>query len=518
MRFSLCISILAVAFLSGCKPVLTEVSPIGSTYSNEPVYTFSSTAEGQLVLGGACASSATTATKGSNTIAFEVLGAGLYDDCTIQLQDASGNESNILNVSSFEITLAAEQFFPVSRSDSSPDAELWKSEPDGTMRLVKNINESSGSDPEQFIEQQGRVFFISNDGIHGDELWVTDGTEAGTFMVKDINPGMGTSRPGYFSRFGDKLLFVADDGVTGSEVWVTDGTEAGTRLVKDIRAGSFGAAVKYPVVFGDQVYFHANNGLEGFELWASDGTPEGTYMVKDIIPGPDSGRPYYLTVFKDELYFRGESEQWVHELWKSDGTESGTVTVKDVSPACAGVNSCFVEYNDKLYFRGLEEEYGSEVWVTDGTTEGTHILIDVRTGSAQSSPQEIMVFNDKLYFTAYDEANGYGLWESDGTSDGTALLTPVGSTGNSTVFNNTLYFTSGVETWKTDGTVEGTIKVSDQDLLDGAKVLGGRLFFKRYNENTDHIELWFTESSLESAQPVEDGDARYIFKDELTGS
>lgn len=39
------------------------------------------------------------------------------------------------------------------------------------------------------------------------------------------------------------VLFTADDGVGGVELWKTDGTDAGTVLVKDIRAGSAGSDV-----------------------------------------------------------------------------------------------------------------------------------------------------------------------------------------------------------------------------------------------------------------------------------
>ena len=46
-----------------------------------------------------------------------------------------------------------------------------------------------GSDPSGVVDVGGTAFFTANDGIHGEELWKTDGTEAGTVLVKNITPG-----------------------------------------------------------------------------------------------------------------------------------------------------------------------------------------------------------------------------------------------------------------------------------------------------------------------------------------
>ena len=82
------------------------------------------------------------------------------------------------------------------------------------------------------------MFFTAGDGAHGPELWKSDGTEAGTVLVKDIHPGAGGySSPSSLTGVGGTLFFAADDGTHGSELWKSDGTEAGTVLVKDINAG-----------------------------------------------------------------------------------------------------------------------------------------------------------------------------------------------------------------------------------------------------------------------------------------
>jgi ELWxxDGT repeat protein len=85
--------------------------------------------------------------------------------------------------------------------------------------LVKDINtrtERGGSSrPSQLCNVNGTLFFVSNDGVNGPELWKTDGTAAGTVMVKDIYPGMGGRGPSNLTNVNGTLFFSANDGANG---------------------------------------------------------------------------------------------------------------------------------------------------------------------------------------------------------------------------------------------------------------------------------------------------------------
>ena len=88
----------------------------------------------------------------------------------------------------------------------------------------------------QLAKFDDRVLFQANDGVTGQELWVSDGTEAGTVRVKDIASGPASSNPNGFVRFGNDAYFTADDGINGPALWKTDGTEEGTVMVKPVAA------------------------------------------------------------------------------------------------------------------------------------------------------------------------------------------------------------------------------------------------------------------------------------------
>src|SRR5262245_16256098 len=144
--------------------------------------------------------------------------------------------------------------------------------------------------PGSLVNVNGTLFFAADDGVHGRELWKSDGTAAGTVMLKDINPN-GVSNPDSMVNVNGIVFFTAHNGTNGRELWKADGTEYGTVLVKDINPGAVGSYSNGLTNVNGTLFFAANDGTNGMELWKSNGTPLGTVQVANIRPAGNGSVP-----------------------------------------------------------------------------------------------------------------------------------------------------------------------------------------------------------------------------------
>ncbi len=247
-------------------------------------------------------------------------------------------------------------------SDDNDGFELWKS--DGTAAgtvLVKNIR------PYNLTVLGNTLFFTAFDSVNGFELWKSDGTAAGTVLVKDINPGslgsVGFSTQRTVVGNTLTLFFTADNGVNGLELWKSDGTAAGTVLVRDIRAGSSSSNLENLTAVGSTLFFTVDDGVNGKELWKSDGTAAGTVLVRDIRAGSSSSNPGNLTAVGNTLFFTANDGVNGEELWRSDGTAAGTVLVADTRPgASSSIPRNLRAVGSTLFFSADNGVNGAELW------------------------------------------------------------------------------------------------------------------------------------------------------------
>jgi ELWxxDGT repeat protein len=275
-------------------------------------------------------------------------------------------------------TLSGNNFFYGSSKFISVDSE------DGTTKILKNFQPGSSSASygadgdmlgDKFIFQLGLWGTTYN---FGNEYWITDNTENGTHLLKDINPAPGESGVGSIGNaiFNDLFFFSGDDGTTGLEPWISDGTEVGTKLLVDVNPGATGSDVYWFVQLDDGVYFTADDGTHGIELWKTDGTPENTAMASDLVPGQGSLIPEQLTKVGNQFYFVGKEENIGWRIWKSDGTENGTFPVVTTNASTDDVSKPDKLYaaGNKLFYVAADATHGSQIFATSGTPETTFML------------------------------------------------------------------------------------------------------------------------------------------------
>jgi ELWxxDGT repeat protein len=383
---------------------------------------------------------------------------------------------------------------------------LWKSEGAISTRLgtvqatskVRAIRQGATStEISELTDVNGTLYFAANDGVNGTELWKSDGTAAGTVLVKDINTTVGgSSQPRFLTAVGDTLYFVASTQGNNFELWRSDGTTAGTVQVAELGAGLAGSSPESLININGTLFFTANDGVTGRELYRLSPGSTGPQRL-DIAPGISNAFPENLTVVNNTgLYFTAVTGANGLEIWKI-GADGNPVPLREIRPGSFDSGAAnLTAIGGDLYFTAFDSNFRNQLWRID--TANADALTQLTSVDGGSNPSNLVNVNGTLFFSASNGVSGRQIWSTNGIAAGTEARTNIDfdevNPENLVDVNGVLYFTandgeSGNELWRynpadsnpqaelVSDIIPGDIGSNPQELTN----ISGRLFFRADN-------------------------------------
>jgi ELWxxDGT repeat protein len=335
----------------------------------------------------------------------------------------------------------------------------------GASPLGVNVQKLGGP-PQPFL---GHVAFYGRTSdaqgqIH-DQIWLTDGTAAGTFSLGvDATPG--------FLATSSLLYFEGIDAAHGAELWVSAGTPESTNLLFDEVPGPQPGGAARITAFGNGAIFESWG--DGQKIWPTDGTMAGTKFVTQTDTYGLQSPPMPMAKGLGLAFFDGAQPSAPYTLYRTDGTAAGTFAI--VTGAVAQFHDDLaLTFGGRVYLGGPTSGLVS----TDGTLAGTQPF------SAYSDARPITALAQRFLFDA-TQFGQESIFASDGTPGGTVALVPGGIADFAWVkLGARVYLAlsrNGVrQLWVTDGTIAGTSLVapgvSISNAYPGLDLINNRVYF-----------------------------------------
>ena len=339
---------------------------------------------------------------------------------------------------------------PIVKAFGENEPAGFFTSPPSNPRMIDINSQSLRGRPYQksFVDLNGILYFNSYDGTHGLELWRSDGTSEGTWLVKDLLPRYSDGLLSDLTKFGEHIYFVGSDGTTeGFGLYKSDGTDVGTTRLKSLPTPPdyYFQVINPKVVCSNLLYFIHND-----TLYRTDGTGDGTFILKDTATNP--------ICFQNKVFFNSKASAGDanYQLWQSDGSLAGTqVFGSNVNPLekeVVGAALFFTTYDSV--------NQNTDLHRTDGTTI-TPVKSFYSNDAGRVVLNELTAWNEQLFFIAYDDSSGSNLWKSNGSTDGTVIVKDMIPAASSDFLRNLtpagafLYFSAndgvhGEELWRTD--------------------------------------------------------------------
>jgi ELWxxDGT repeat protein len=369
-------------------------------------------------------------------------------------------------------------------SDAATGVELYRTNgTSGGTTLVKDINPGPANG---FIGNSAIVgnelFFRGNNGVNGDEPWKSNGTAVGTVMIEDINPGSANGfvhgspyNHGDVISYNGLLYFTARTSANGKEPWVSDGTAAGTLMLKDVETGAAESRwILWAIGHDGAVYFILQPAFTwDFEnsalLWKTSGTTASTVSLATLHKDFEGGDITYrnpFRIYKNKIYFFAHQTvgDGPHYLWVSDGTTLGTFEVADMNDwRSISPYKFFEVVGDYMFFNTSVDGNPSGLYRSDGTAAGTGVWYYPNSAAQFRPPTKFTEVSDMLFYADHDAPPDEGGLVDDPDdyfhlfqNDGETWQSMRTMYGVSTVGTNNIVDYNGVVAFTTQNDQEGS--------------------------------------------------------------
>jgi len=377
--------------------------------------------------------------------------------------------------------------------------------------LVRDINVtgldlSPGSPgPENFLVEQGKLFFLAGRGGSDLEPWVSDGTAVGTQQLADLCPGSCAFPVRWLAGLGGAAFFGASPAPSSPnrQLWRSDGTRAGTIALTDSSVSLIpGADASAAAVAHGLLFFEACTAAgPGCSLWESDGSPAGTQPVPNYGGGALGSNPLAAG---NRVYVATQAG----EVWVSDGTAGGTAPLAGLPVPFSLIDAAVAQ--DRIFFVGA-----GGIWVAGpngGAARKVPQVAPIHPGAS------LVTVGRHAYFVVRDTSGVPQLWVTDGTAAGTARVSSFtadeaqqfplvgGALAVAEVAGRVLFMSSSVDQasrrlWAVSGPSGTMVQLADVSPLSPLAALPGRAFYvtsSAHGENGNEYDLWSTEGSAGS--------------------
>jgi ELWxxDGT repeat protein len=344
-----------------------------------------------------------------------------------------------------------------SANDGAHGRELWVSDgTEGGTHIVKDIAPGgNSSNPNHLFAIGSKLVFTAFQPGIGWGMWATDGTEAGTVLINDVETANTADEYSYnwgatYCVVGSTLYFNATNAAHGSALWKTDGTAAGSRVVKNIAPGGAGGTPIAMTTMGGKLYYTSRD--DNSQLWVSDGTDGGTVQYTNAFWYCD-----FTTAIGGLVYVRATNGSMTNGMWVTDGDPSH-LTLLSTTLSAAGF---YVERGGFAYMNpDAPSPYSYRPLVgSDGTPGGTGVVADVSC----NIPYTV---GNTLYFSSPINDASARLWKSEGTAQGTIKVTDrianaaaVGQVAGKVLVSRLPDWNDYSTMWASDGTDAGTVRL-----------------------------------------------------------